>query len=333
MKQLFLTLSLLTLLVGTAVCQEVTYRGDTLQVAFPLGSAELGQSIPSLLKQYPQLKEMIACAATDPRTVVVVSVSCDTTSWVPARKLSVSDTRRLRTSGALDGGKVIDREMLGIAIVEAAGLQDLVNEARVLHRRADTRYLKIYPSLITDLPPEQPREVVYDTVVVIVDSTKHYDTSPPLFGGVTVSVSSAPQSHAVFCAGVRLNIRPRLVADAKIGHSVFTNDRLVSDGTSVEAYGMLYSASIMYVLAQRQDERDSLWNNRIGAVFGVTQVENDTKSTFDYLIKRRVAEAGLAFEYKSVGVRGLIGYGWDEYYDRLDVDYKTTGRLELTVTL
>lgn len=217
------------------------------------------------------------------------------------------------------------------------------------------RYFKFYLVKFVIVRPQQDRTGSNDTTIVVIDSTRHYVVSPPLFGGMTVSLSTAPQAHGVLCVGARFNLRPNLVADAKIGHSILANTRDVNDGTSVDAYGMLYHASVTYILAQRQEHRiaidvvDSTGGDtslvttinhdevvtcwRVGIVFGVTQVENDTKSTFDYLIKRRVAEIGLAYEYRSIGVRGLVGYGWDEHYYQPEVDYKATGRLELVVTL
>jgi len=258
----------------------------------------------------------------------------------------------------------VERNVTGADLLEYfhADMSRVATVATNIESDTGSVYRYVILRLVTEPPPEPKAPVLAPVAqappVVVIDSTKHYVWRPPLFGGVTVSLSTAPQAHGVLCVGAQINLRPKLIADAKIGHSIITNDRRLNDGSSVEAYGMLYHASLTYVLAQQLERRvavtvgdavDPLQHDtalvtnvdedevaihwRVGALFGVTQVENDTKSTFDYLLKRRAAEIGLLLEHGSIAVRGFVGYGWDEYYDRLDVDYKATGRLELVVTL
>jgi len=324
---------------------EVKVIGNPVVFNFEEGKSALPKSAVEIVKSDPNLRWMVDTVNADASLVIAIEAGSDGVLWI-ARSLHQALNAAIN-NGRKDGGR---------CIVETAGLNDPFHALELTRQHEqkgrEFRYVKIYVRKSPWVSREEyelllQREKRIDTIPS-VETISKADTSKrgqppcknscspkaPLFGGVTIGISSAPQSNVVLCAGVRLNIRPRLVGDVKIGHSILTNDQHVNDGTTVEAYGMLYSASVMYVVAQWQDEKDTLkTNSRFGLVCGVTQVENDTKSTFDYLIKRRVAEAGLAFEYKSVGARGLIGYGWDEYYDRLDVDYKVTGRLELVVTL
>jgi hypothetical protein len=141
------------------------------------------------------------------------------------------------------------------------------------------------------------------------------------FGGLTFGWSTVPDAFA-FTFGVRGHLNDRLTVDGQIGSSFFHNHQTVEDGKRLSAYGMYYHGSVTYWLKTFEIYR-------LGGVLSFSQLENDTKQGFDYLVKRRVIELGIAGERDWLAVRLLVGYGFDELWWTEAVDYGWFGRVQL----
>jgi len=331
----------------SAQAQRIEVSGDTLAVYFDKGRSTL--SVDSLIMQYPIVVEMVDIACIDLSKVIVIEASADAVRWI-------ADALHDALNAAIAEGRGIKGRML----TEVAGFDDplrvFVITREHQQRGEKCRCIKMYVRTapwasreefekLKDMLKEMKLEINEINLLLASLRAQEEDTTVDVqefqFGGVTVGLSTAPDAKVMFTFGVRVHLNERWTLDGQIGNSIFHNHQTVEDGKRVSAYDMFYHGSVTYTLKSFTSDYQFIppetgeygygtdTTSQFGLVISFSQLENDTQESFDYLVKRRVVEVGVAYERDWFAVRGLIGYGFDEFWWTDAVDYGWFPRVQL----
>lgn len=323
---------------------------DTLQILFDPGSDD-GVDLDSLVSANPWLSRGARIANLNPSVVMVVDVACDSMWWKIARQLGDSQNSRKKLTNMFDGAEVIARELTGRTICSLAGLKDPLNNLAIVRHRIEyvgegpknVRFLKIYFSKKTFPESRTDTLVVYDSTTVVLASN---DGGGIRFGGVHVGISTMPQADGALLLGASAHLSDRWSITGYIGYSGITNTKSVENGSTTDAVGKLFSGSLTYWPGGPHLDStvviDSLTSDttydvstsyRFGIVCAVTQLQNDTKSSDQYLWRRRMVELGLEARTGIFALRGLVGYGWDNTWYRDTSEWGFTARAEIAAII
>lgn len=230
-----------------------------------------------------------------------------------------------------NGGLAVDRLMILKSILLEMGLpiEKIVKESFFITPDTGCQYR----FAMVEIVPLPDRHGGRDTTIYKTTHVQHVENIliSRYFGGMTLGVSTAPDANAIFTLGGRLRLTDRIVLEGQIGHSLLSNTQTVEHGKRLDAYGLHYGAYLTYRFERCVSNYDTLdcTAMMLNVIIGISQTENNTKDQFDYLLKRRVFEGGITYRYNWLEFRGLVGYGFDEVWDRKTVDYGFSARFQV----